>query len=392
MTATRRDEYGSGRDTLGLEPGPAAELRELVRSKAAVGAMPGRWVLDNMGESGELQRTLVQPIPFTIGRAPGLALVLPAVHVSKKHAEIYSDGLALRVRDLGSRNGTFLNKVPVTDAPLHEGDVLGVGDYEFRLVRHDEGLGQAADTQPLTRHIAAARVRQMIDKAAVAVTFQPIVALDSGRPIAYESLGLGSFPGLPPSPVVLFDLAGELGPDAQAELSRLFRRLAIEAVRDRPEPPLLFLNTHPADLEQPGLLPSLQELRDATPSVRFVLEVHESALADPEFIAWLRARLSALEIGLAYDDFGAGQARLLELAEAPPDFLKFDRRFVTKMESAPQSRKRLVASLVAAARELMVSTVAEGVETAEEAAECRQAGFTHAQGYFFGRPGAPPPV
>jgi EAL domain-containing protein (putative c-di-GMP-specific phosphodiesterase class I) len=45
-----------------------------------------------------------------------------------------------------------------------------------------------------------------------------------------------------------------------------------------------------------------------------------------------------------------------------------------------------VASLVAAARELLVSTVAEGVETAEEAAACVHAGFTHAQGYHFGRP------
>jgi EAL domain-containing protein (putative c-di-GMP-specific phosphodiesterase class I) len=43
--------------------------------------------------------------------------------------------------------------------------------------------------------------------------------------------------------------------------------------------------------------------------------------------------------------------------------------------------------LVAAARELLVRTIAEGVETAEEAAACSSAGFSHAQGYYFGRPG-----
>jgi EAL domain-containing protein (putative c-di-GMP-specific phosphodiesterase class I) len=93
-----------------------------------------------------------------------------------------------------------------------------------------------------------------------------------------------------------------------------------------------------------------------------------------------------MNVRLAYDDFGAGQARLLELAEAPPHYLKFDRRFVMGIDQAPASRRRLVASLVAAARELLVKTVAEGVETAAEAEVCRDLGFTLAQGYHFGRP------
>ena len=42
---------------------------------------------------------------------------------------------------------------------------------------------------------------------------------------------------------------------------------------------------------------------------------------------------------------------------------------------------------MAAARELLVRTIAEGVETAEESAACMRAGFSHAQGYYFGRPG-----
>jgi EAL domain-containing protein (putative c-di-GMP-specific phosphodiesterase class I) len=386
MTSTRRPQDAFRRDTLGMEPGPANELRERVRARAAVGAT-GHWVLESsLGETGELQRTHVRPIPFAIGRAPGLALVLPSAHVSKTHAEIYSDGVALRVRDLGSRNGTFVNHKPVSDAPLHEDDVLGIGNYEFRVLPDDAGTGDAEDTQPLTRHIAAARVRDLIDREAVAVVFQPIVTLGTGAPAAYEALGRGALPGLPESPVELFDLAGALGPEAQAELSRLLRRGAVDLVAARPEPPLLFLNTHPADLEQPGLLDSLQELRARAPRVPLVLEVHESALADPEFIAWLHGRLVELGIGLAYDDFGAGQARLLELAEAPPDYLKFDRRFVSGIEGAPASRRRLLASLVAAARELKVHTVAEGVERAEEAAECGRAGFSHAQGYYFGRP------
>jgi EAL domain-containing protein (putative c-di-GMP-specific phosphodiesterase class I) len=387
--------YGQ-RDTQSFGPGEASELRQqLLEARAAAGAV-GLWVLERrVGEDGSLHRTPLQPLPFKIGRSAGLQLVLQSAHVSKAHAEIYTDGLALRVRDLGSRNGTFLNREQVADAPLHEGDVLHVGDFEFRVARdvpeEDEGddEGTLVRTAPLSRHFAAGAslVRTLLDKGAVTMFFQPIVTLPAARVAAYEALGRGRLEGLPESPVELFDLAGALGPDAQAELSRLFRRKAVELVRDRPEPPMLFLNTHPVELERPGLLESLEELRTFAPQVDLVLEIHESALAQTDFISWLRGRLMEINVGLAYDDFGAGQARLFELAEAPPHYLKFDRKFVTGLHQAPTSRQRLVASLVAAARELLVKTVAEGVETADEAAACMRAGFSHAQGYHFGRPG-----
>ncbi|HXK08981.1 MAG TPA: EAL domain-containing protein [Vicinamibacteria bacterium] len=383
------------RDTLRFDAPDADSLRARLEARATAGAT-GTWVLESrVGEGGSLQRTPLQPLPFRIGRAPGLRLVLPSAHVSKAHAEIYAAGLALRVRDLGSRNGTFLNREPIEDAPLHEGDVLHIGGYEFRVARDLPEEGDDGDettllqTAPLSClfSTAAPRVRELIERGAVTMLFQPIVTLPSARRDAYEALGRGRLAGLPESPVELFDLAGAVGPEAQAELSRLFRRKAVELVRDRPEPPVLFLNTHPVELEQPGLLESLEELRTFAPQVDLVLEIHESALAQTDVITWLRTRLLEINVALAYDDFGAGQARLFELAEAPPKYLKFDRRFVTGLDHAPTSRQRLVASLVAASRELLVKTVAEGVETEAEAAACMRAGFSHAQGYHFGRPG-----
>ena len=148
----------------------------------------------------------------------------------------------------------------------------------------------------------------------------------------------------------------------------------------------LFLNTHPSELAQPGLIESVEALRELAPQLDLTLEIHESALAQPNVMARLRDRLAEMNVRLAFDDFGAGQARLLELAEAPPHYLKFDRRFVEGIDQAPASRRRLVASLVAAARELLAKTVAEGVETAAEAEVCRSLGFNLAQGYHFGRP------
>ena len=358
----------------------------------AVGATE-RWLLESrVGALPGPHRTRVDPIPFMIGRGAGMEMVLQHEHVSKAHAEIYSDGVALRVRDLRSRNGTFLNQQPVTDAALHEDDLLRIGPYEFKLVPEDRDRepSLAAETMPLNRQIAAMRVKELIAQGAVSVLFQPIVSLETGTPIAYEALGRGTLGGLSDSPVELLDIAGALGAEAQAELSRLFRRKAVEVAAGLGAPPLLFLNTHPADLEHPGLLESLESLRRDAPHVALVVEVHESALANAALITWLRSRLAALGIALAYDDFGAGQARLLELAEAPPDYLKFDRRFVTRMDTAPESRQRLVASLVAAARELHARTLAEGVETQGEADACRRAGFAYAQGFYFGKPGPLP--
>ncbi|HSD27960.1 MAG TPA: EAL domain-containing protein, partial [Vicinamibacteria bacterium] len=314
------------RDTPSFGPSEASELRRrLLEARAAAGAA-GLWVLENrVAEDGSLHRMPLQPLPFRIGRSNGLELVLPSVHVSKAHAEIYGDGLALRVRDLGSRNGTFLNREQVKDASLHDGDVLHVGDLEFRVARDvpedqgDDG-GTLVRTAPLSRHFLAGAtlVPKLLAEGAVTMFFQPIVTLPRARVAAYEALGRGRLAGLPESPVELFELAGALGPEKQAELSRLFRRKAVELVRDRADPPLVFLNTHPVELESSGLLESLEELRSFAPQVDLRLEIHESALTDIEFITWLRAHLLEINVGLAYDDFGAGQARLFELAEAPP--------------------------------------------------------------------------
>jgi EAL domain-containing protein (putative c-di-GMP-specific phosphodiesterase class I) len=386
---------GKKKETLGLGPPEADALRRQVaeaHGRATVGTV---WALESHDGEGGLRRVPIAPLPFRVGRDPKLELAVASVHVSKHHAEIYTDADGLRVRDLGSRNGTFVNRKPVADAPLCLGDVLHFGNAEYRVSLEEQTFADPQESAPTLVHKGplpqcfgdgARDMRELLREGLVTMVFQPIVQVDTRHPAAYEALGRGRHPHLPEGPVELFEIAGQLGPDAQARLSRLFRRRAVELVRDRPEPPMLFLNTHPVELQRPGLLESLEELRAYAPQVDLVLEIHESALAQTEFMTWLRTRLMEINVGLAFDDFGAGQARLFELAESPPHYLKFDRRFVTGIDHAPTSRQRLVASLVAAARELLVTTVAEGVETEGEAAACVRAGFSHAQGFHYGRP------
>ena len=356
------------------------------------------WYLETLAEGGTLRRVRIRSLPFRVGRRHGLELVLPADSVSKAHAEIYALGPGLRLRDLGSKNGTFLNRALVEDAALGEGDVLHFADFEFRLGRsdvEDQAPVAAPDENPTTvamkrpglphRFAEGTReLRELLREGQVTMVFQPIVLLSRGTVAAYEALGRGRHPQLPESPLELLRIAESIG--AAAELSRLFRRKSVELTALRTDLPTIFLNTHPIEMARPGLLESLEELRAIAPQLDLALEIHESVLTRPAAIAELRALLLERNIALAYDDFGAGQARLLELAEAPPHYLKFDRRFVTGLDQAPAAKRRLLHSLLGLARELLVKTVAEGIETAGEARACAELGFTHAQGFHIGRP------
>jgi EAL domain-containing protein (putative c-di-GMP-specific phosphodiesterase class I) len=369
-----------------------------VKAGAASQAPPPGWYLETVSEGGTLRRVKIRTLPFRVGRRQGLELVLPAESVSKLHAEIYARGQDLRLRDLGSRNGSFVNRALVDDAALVEGDIVHFADFEFRVGRSDLAelaFDSGADNRPTTAVVnrrelphrfaeGTRELRELLREGQVTMVFQPIVLLARGTVAAYEALGRGRHAQLPESPLELLRIAESIG--REAELSRLFRRKAVELATRRRDLPTVFLNTHPVELSRPGLLESLEELRAVAPQLDIALEIHESVLTRPAQIAELRALLLERNIALAYDDFGAGQARLIELAEAPPHYLKFDHRFISGLDQAPVAKRRLLQSLLSLARELLVKTVAEGIETPAEARVCAEIGFTHAQGFHVGRP------
>jgi predicted signal transduction protein with EAL and GGDEF domain len=90
------------------------------------------------------------------------------------------------------------------------------------------------------------------------------------------------------------------------------------------------------------------------------------------------------------DDFGTGYSSLSHLHKLPVDALKIDRSFVKSL--LLPDRPAIVESILALARTLKTSVVAEGIEDPVQARELERLGCTHAQGYLFSRPLSRPAV
>lgn len=348
------------------------------------------WYLSGqIEETGTVRQIPISCSPFLVGRRTGLALSLPCQSVSKVHADLRLLGDGLCVRDLASTNGTFVNGIRIVDdAHMQGGDLLQFGNVIFQVIGADCGVTpdtHTIQTDASASALAMVQFDKLMSSRAVVPYFQPIVSLDTGESVACEVLGRSRLFGVK-TPNAMFQAAARLHQEAQ--LSRLLRVVGAQSGAALPGSPNLFLNTHPSELQSPGLVDALRELREDLPFLRMTLEIHEAAVTEIGVIRALRNTLKELDIGLAYDDFGAGQSRLLELAEVAPDYVKFDMKFIRGINLAPAERQKLLATLVRAATELNSVPLAEGIETEGEAATCRQLGFKLAQGYYFGRPAA----
>ncbi|WP_017936246.1 putative bifunctional diguanylate cyclase/phosphodiesterase [Nocardioides sp. Iso805N] len=119
---------------------------------------------------------------------------------------------------------------------------------------------------------------------------------------------------------------------------------------------------------------------------RLVLEVTEALFDedDPQVVRTLQG-LRALGVRVAIDDFGTGYSSLRWLEQFPVDTVKIDRSFVAAIDP-DRGRQPVLSAIIAISRSLGMTTVAEGVETPEQAIILRELGCDYAQGYLFGRP------
>ncbi len=98
--------------------------------KECPGSQPALMIL--FGSRGKNHWPLDAEV-VTLGRARGCDIGLDAPEISSLHCLIWRSGAGLQLRDCGSRAGTLINGEPIVEALLHDGDVLQVGSFCFRL-------------------------------------------------------------------------------------------------------------------------------------------------------------------------------------------------------------------------------------------------------------------
>jgi len=336
--------------------------------------------LERKSQDGSLWVIPVEHSPFVIGRREGSSLLLAAEAVSRKHAEILETSNGWMIRDCNSTNGTFLNGRRLTENHLlNHGDYITIGEIRFDVV------GQIDDSEcTLIINPDAENFERMLDQKAVMPHFQPLVSLSDGALIGYEVLGRITYDGLPNSPAQLFQISRQLG--RQIELSELFRDTALEYAAQIGVKELILFNVLPEEMNLECLGRSLKKLRQSVPDLKLGMELHENTITDVKMMKKLRSMLNELDMLLVYDDFGAGQSRLIELLDSVPDIVKFDMALVQNIQQRSEISRSIVETLVKMARDAGIRTLAEGVDSREEAVACRGIGFELAQGYYFGYP------
>jgi EAL domain-containing protein (putative c-di-GMP-specific phosphodiesterase class I) len=350
-------------------------------------------------QGGPAERVPLLRVPFTLGRSEATDHPIYSSKVSKEHATILKLGEDFAIRDLSSTNGTFVNGQRVDQQQLlHDGDIVHLAHVEFCFRRDaadaaaTSGIDSCLDRtqavvsgQPDSIIRGTRLLRDLIATEAVEILYQPIVDLHNHTIVGYEALGRGAHPDLAKSPALLLRLADQC--DLAVELSQLFCRKAVSSSRRLPPGTKLFINAHAREIASPDFVASLVSLRaEAPPDHQIVIEIAESSVTDVAAMAKHKQAFADLGFEFAYDDFGAGQARLLELTDIPPDYLKLDIAVIQGIEAA-KSRQDVVRALLKVVGALGVRVIAEGIETEEVAVTCRQLGCHLGQGYLFGRPG-----
>lgn len=349
---------------------------------------PTQWFL--FGQIDDTQSNRQYPMhtfPFTIGRRDESSLPLLVGCISKDHAVIKETPDGLVLQELGSTNGTFVNGAQVEgEVAIHENDLIHFASIVFRVGSKNQA--GPANTHTIAEDVcdsalAMIQFERLISDGGLYPHFQPLVRLDDQSRIGYEVLGRSRLFGLQ-SPTEMFAAASQLGLEAQ--LSEAFRLRGIQIGTAFGPESNLFVNTHPKELDRPEFYDSLREIREAAPNQAITLEIHEGASTNMTMMKELCAVLKDLNIQLAFDDFGVGRARLVELGEVRPDFLKFDMKLTKNIEHAPAKRQELVALFANLVNNLGIKTLAEGVETRECHEILVQMGFQLGQGFYYGRP------
>jgi diguanylate cyclase (GGDEF)-like protein len=294
-----------------------------------------------------------------------------------------SFGIALAVGDAVCADDLLRD----ADAAMYQAKEQG----KARLEVFDESLR----TRAIERLELEAGLRDALAGAQLELHYQPEVLLEDGRVFGTEALLRWNHPvhGLisPARFVPIAEQSGLIVPIGEWVLATACHQAA-DWIAEGREDFVMSVNLSPRQLSSPNLAQVVATaLHDSgIPASALCLEITESAIMeDPEAAHGVLQGLKALGVRLAIDDFGVGYSSLSHLKYLlPVDVIKIDKSFVDGLLESGDSRA-IVTAIIQLAHALGVQAVAEGVETAEQAAALREMECHIAQGYHFSRPQPP---
>lgn len=259
---------------------------------------------------------------------------------------------------------------------------LGGNSYEFYRRDMNANSGERVAMEGDLRHA--------VERNELFLQYQPCIDAGSGRIVGVEALVRWRHPerGVV-TPDRFIPIADESG--IIADIGEWVVRQACDQGRRwcaAGHDLYVAVNVSAVQFAQPRLLEVVSKALAETgfESGRLQLEITESVLmSDAESaVAMLRA-FKAMGVRISVDDFGTGYSSLSYLKRLPIDILKIDKSFVRDVPGDEEDAA-IVRAIIALARALRLTTVAEGVETAEQAAFLRGERCDRFQGYYFGRP------
>ncbi len=219
--------------------------------------------------------------------------------------------------------------------------------------------------------------------------FQPLVELNSRQLTGFEALARwnhGRLGALSPDAFIpIVQKCGYINTLTQKLLTKIFAITPLLSGALR-----LSINLSPLQLMDESLPKQIAAVAHSGGFLldRLTIEMTQNVLLDDlQSAQAVAAEIKSMNCRLALDNFGNGHSSLFHLRALPFDELKIDRSFVHAIHQNGDSRK-IVAALVNLAKNLGMTTVAEGVETEEQAGIMQDLGCQLAQGWLFGRPAA----
>ncbi len=240
--------------------------------------------------------------------------------------------------------------------------------------------------------ITMATVRRAVSRGDAVLAYQPVVQANRTETAAFHE-------GL----IRIIDETGRIVPLRDfmplAETTELGRQidclslsLGLKALAEEPSI-RLSINMSARSIGYPAWLQTLRAgiAEDERVTERLILEITESsAMGMPELVGRFMQELQAHGVSFALDDFGAGYTSFRYLRDFCFDMIKIDGQFIRDINQQ-RDNQVLTRALQSIAHHFDMFTVAESVETADDAAFLIDMGIDCLQGYYFGAPTIVPP-